>query len=475
MSFCQLGELRSVLEREALFMTRRTMTLANSSLAEKQTEIENYFNKLFKNVNYQKKEILTTKKIKVVARELKHFHQTNQTEVKEYLNYLFRHKKGNYKHIIRTSENYINLNNFDKLGILYKCSASNMMISIGCYKNIAKVTHTEANLKQINLFCLDIDYPGDYKLEQVLDGILNYCNIPTPNIVEYGHRMRLIYILAEPLLLNKAKTKLLKGYKFLGKCYCQMINDEFGYNAEPQSPTSFVRVIGSINSKDGSFIKFKKLSEEEYTMQELFDYVPETLIDASGNKEEWYDKWVVTSRKGKVTRVYNSYTLWNERLEWLDSIQCLIEKGNREGFLFVYLQALMWSNNFTGIEQLYQVNSRFSKPLLDKEVRSKFQANITKGKKYKLSNSKIEELVGMPLSKQASYKRRKREEQIKKGQADYQKMEIKRLAVQSLAKEGLSQRKIATQLGIALCVVNKLIHKETPYTIDDSRGRKRKD
>ena len=81
----------------------------------------------------------------------------------------------------------------------------------------------------------------------------------------------------------------------------------------------------------------------------------------------------------------------------------------------------------------------------------------------------------MPLSKQASYKRRKRAEQIKKGQADYQKMEIKRLAVQSLAKEGLSQRKIATQLGIALCVVNKLIHKETQYTIDDSRGRKRKD
>ena len=81
----------------------------------------------------------------------------------------------------------------------------------------------------------------------------------------------------------------------------------------------------------------------------------------------------------------------------------------------------------------------------------------------------------MPLSKQASYKRRKRDEQIKQGKAEFQLMEIKRLAVQSLHKEGLSQRKIATQLGINVRMVNKLVHKETPYTIDDSRGRKRKD
>ena len=80
----------------------------------------------------------------------------------------------------------------------------------------------------------------------------------------------------------------------------------------------------------------------------------------------------------------------------------------------------------------------------------------------------------MELSKQARYKRRKREEQIAKGKADFQRMEIKRLAVQSLHKEGLSQRKIAERLGINLSVVNKLVHKETSYTIDDSRGRKRK-
>lgn len=55
-------------------------------------------------------------------------------------------------------------------------------------------------------------------------------------------------------------------------------------------------------------------------------------------------------------------------------------------------------------------------------------------------------------------------------------MELKRLAVQSLHKDGLSQRKIAEKLGITLSVVNMLVHRNEAYTEQNTaRGRKRKD
>lgn len=68
------------------------------------------------------------------------------------------------------------------------------------------------------------------------------------------------------------------------------------------------------------------------------------------------------------------------------------------------------------------------------------------------------------MSRQADYKRRKRQEQIQNGQAKFQQMETCRLAVQACKERGLSQSRTTAQTGIHLSKVKRLWNRTAPYT-----------
>lgn len=399
----------------------------------------------------------------------KRLHYTDSTALQEYMDDLYSHADTDgFRLVVKHRGGVLNLSGLDRLKVLYTLDGVDLMVSLGLYKGKRDVTHKEVNLAVLPLLCLDIDHEEGFTWRQALGAMLE-AGLPPPNWVEHGHRCRAVYILREPLeLVGKKRQKLLSGYRFLGKCLCRMLNDEFdGYHASPQPPTAFLRVPGTYNSK-GGVVEVEHTSAKEYTMQELFEFVPERLIDQSGNADEWRDQWVTKRESGNVLRVYNHYKLWTERREWLDGIQRSCDC--RELYLFVYAQALLWTNEYS-IEKLLEVNDRFPVPLPAKEVESKFRQNGAK--KYRLSNDTIETMLEVEgLYKQLSYKQRKRQEQIAAGQAKFQAMERDRLAVQGCKGESLSQSQTAKRLGLSVSKVKRLWNRTEPYTQQNFRRRK---
>lgn len=172
--------------------------------------------------------------------------------------------------------------------------------SLGSYHKSENPTRTLDNLQNIFAFGIDIDYSNGNTQAHPLDvyqHIIDHVSIPTPNYIEYGHCLRLIYIFREPLrLYSGSKEKMIKGFTFLQKCLCKMINEEFDYcdtmleslEAEVNPATNFFRIPGSINTKEKQTIQIKHLTDERYTIQEFFtEYIPEAYLNSSENKSSW--------------------------------------------------------------------------------------------------------------------------------------------------------------------------------------------
>ena len=229
----------------------------------------------------------------------------------------------------------------------------------------------------------------DYKNESIApldmyDYIMENVELPTPNYVEYGHRLRMIYLFKEPLRLFPAqRTKLLQGYRFLQKVFVDRINNElsFGnesFGAESNPPTSFFRIPGSVNTKDGSTIKIKKITNERMSMQEVFDeYVLTNETDKSACRDTWYDTWKVNyEKKHKIAGGFNSYRLWERRLALFESLQKDPQVGRKRLLFFVgcaYLQLGMAKDASDCVKLLLKFNHGLCNPLSEKDVISRFR------------------------------------------------------------------------------------------------------
>lgn len=400
----------------------------------------------------------------------KELHYERYESIEAYLKKLYSHTKGNFNYIVKHSSGITDIADLGRLKVLYNLSAYDLMLGIGRYKHMHGVTHTMTNLQELPLFCIDIDYSEEFAEEWTLSGMdpvdavlwhVQHAGLPEPNFVEIGNRCRLIYILAQPVELVKGnRQRLLSGYRFLGRCFCTLLNEECSQlGAAPHLPTSFIRIPGSINSKTGAVVRAQAVSGVEFTLQELFDFIPEELIYPNGKEAKKAPERVIGRAKNGVQKMYNSFQLWRERKAWLNAIQGQCEHC-RENFLFVYAQALLWTNEYEGVNDLISVNNRFKNPLKEKEIRSKFRTL----KQYKLSNKAIEERLGVCMTKQAAYKERKMQEKIAAGQARFQRMERNRLATQACKQQGLTQAKAAIATGISLSAIKRLWNRTEPYT-----------
>ena len=201
-----------------------------------------------------------------------------------------------------------------------------LMLSLNAFKTMKSARRS--NIFCINNLAIDVDYKKikefkDLTPIQVLH-LLEFDffdkTIPTPNLVEYGNQLRLIYNLSETVYIPKGRNNALVLSQRICKVFSERLKD---YGAEEQKLESYFRFINSINTKNNSEIKIiQYVNSKNYTLGELqeiwLDEIP-----------KWYKKIKKqTKSKSKVRKLHNVFSLNSNRLLDFEKIQAYLNLNN---------------------------------------------------------------------------------------------------------------------------------------------------
>ena len=169
--------------------------------------------------------------------------------------------------------------------------------------------------------------------------------IPTPNFIEYGNQIRLIYSIETCYI-----PKFIDNVVTLARRVSEVFSEELKeYGAEKQSLESYFRILGSINSKNGAEVKvFFYDDAVRYTLSELQELWLDEL-------PKWYKR-----RNGrvqapkKVVKLHNVYSLNCNRLRDFEKIQSYL---NSIGATELRARLCFQYRNYTLIKIKYQQNN----------------------------------------------------------------------------------------------------------------------
>jgi len=250
------------------------------------------------------------------------------------------------------------------------------------------VNTKQNNLFRINAWGIDIDYRHSGSELWRLSPLEMYAciedalrgEIPTPNYIEFGYQLRLVYILDEPISAAiKSGKALTRALKKIARVITDRINDELDCFAELQK--EYFRVPGSINSKDGSIVQIQKMSEEKYTVQELIEEYLPAWIPAKKN-----EKRKKKSSKRNSKRINGIETLQKRRMQDFETLRSY-PGIPREKLSFFYINA--WAQLHPDADwndasrRLTGFNAGFPMPLKEKELKSKLRTTWDKAYRYK--------------------------------------------------------------------------------------------
>jgi hypothetical protein len=209
---------------------------------------------------------------------------------------------------------------------------------------------TRSNLFCINAIPVDVDYKNIKELKdlephqviKLLEMDFFERKIPTPNFVEYGNQIRLIYSV-ETCYIPRFRDNVVTLARRISEVFSQELKE---YGAEKQNLESYFRIPGSINTKNGAEIK-------------VFSYDDAVIYTLSELQELWLDelpKWY-KKRKGrvqaprKVVKLHNVYSLNCNRLMDFEKIQSYL---NSIGATELRARLCFQYRNYTLIKLKYQ-------------------------------------------------------------------------------------------------------------------------
>lgn len=182
--------------------------------------------------------------------------------------------------------NILNSNKFRKEDFFY---------SLATYKTM--LSGEEDNIFSMHLISVDIDFKKIKRLKdktplEVFELLKNQefdKNIPTPNYIEMGHQLRLLYKI-ESVGATRPSKNLVKR---INKVFNERLID---YGGDTTRLTDYARIKGSINTKDNSVIDIFILEDvQSYKLQDLKDNWLNEI-------PSWYLTWKNKSNKGKVVK-----------------------------------------------------------------------------------------------------------------------------------------------------------------------------
>lgn len=330
-----------------------------------------------------------------------------------------------------------------------------MMYSLNCFNNMYK--GDEASLFSLQNIAIDVDFNKNlYSLSKALELVKKEMldnNIPSANLIEYGHRIRLIYTLEDVavtrkslLVYNKVANAIAKKIEYLG--------------ATAQPATTYARIMGSKNSKNNAIIDGAIFNPIVYKLRDLVNKVlPKLEYQASKN---------ISKRNSKVFRITNTYELNLDRLADLEKIQ-KIRPNDKELLCYLYRNYCLLANmsHDEAWEKTVAFNSKFPKPKrlnkLDSETKTLNRKQyLHKGETIlKLCEITLEEEEILQLKNIISKKEYMRRENIRVKKAYKEKLKLdgkmtksesinaEMAKIKSLLEEGFKQKDILEKLNIS--------------------------
>lgn len=339
-----------------------------------------------------------------------------------------------------------------------------IMYSLNTYNNMHSADNK--SIFSIHLIAIDVDFDKDqWSMDSCLAALeyeFSKNIVPTPNMLEYGHRIRLLYKVECVGATTKSKN--------LVKKVAEKIASELKeYGASAQPITTYGRISGSVNSKDGSVIKIKVIDKEPYMLRDLQNEVlePPKYLDRA-------------KRANGTTQIRNDYTLNKARKDIdLPKLQKIRDKGYREVLCFAYRNTckLLGMSDEEAKDAMLAFNANFDIPQKANKIEQDTR-NVNR-KQYLLPNKWFIRELGLSPEEEVTLKcetimsetekrRRKREynkehhrdnkEERNKKKREQYKMEKKvskkeelailRQKIRSLREEGFKNKEIAQELDL---------------------------
>ena len=358
------------------------------------------------------------------------------------------------------------INSFGKEDILF---------SLNPFRTMDRATRS--NLFCINAIPVDVDYKKIKELKdlephqiiKLLEMDFFESKIPTPNFIEYGNQIRLIYSI-ETCYIPKFRDNVVTLARRISEVFSQELKE---YGAEKQNLESYFRIPGSINTKNGAEVKvFSYDDAVKYTLSELQELWLDEL-------PKWYKK-----RKGrvkaprKVVKLHNVYSLNCNRLMDFEKIQSHLNSIGvtelRARLCFLYRNYILIKNKYQNgelkaedyefaKEEMLKFNNKFNEPLRGHIIES--ATRVVNYRQYLYKNETLIDFLELDyelcerLGLESIYKIKTRQEiEREKYQkklksegklSEKDKIAERRAKIKDLLAQGLKQKDICSQLDIS--------------------------
>jgi hypothetical protein len=370
---------------------------------------------------------------------------------------LLNKKTGSYyTYNVQSLKNEYKLHGILEKSELFKENVD-IMFSLNTYNNMYKVN--DNTIFSIHLLAVDVDFD---KSEMTIDQCLKMLEyefdntVPEPNLIEYGHRIRLMYKVECVGATRKSKSLAKKITRKIAKKLKK-------YGATDQPLTTYARILGSINSRDNSTIQVKILNQYPYQLRDLQNEV----LD----KPEWFEK--VQKEGKKVAVLKNDYGLNLARLRDLEKIQKIRQEGYRELLCFLYRNHCILSgmSKKEAREKMLKFNSNFDVPLKENKVEQDTR-NVERHP-YRLTNEWIldklgitqeeekmlhlETIISEEEKKRRNNEREKERYRKKNPVSKKEKITVLRQKIKSLKEQGFKNKEIAQELDLPIKTLERHI------------------
>ncbi len=290
-----------------------------------------------------------------VVRELDRYSKSEIEECSELLKYIYMNDDECFVRVLNkvTGKNKVyptsSLKDPMKLRqVINSFGKEDILFSLNPFRTMDRATRS--NLFCINAIPVDVDYKKIKELKdlephqviKLLEMDFFESKIPTPNFVEYGNQIRLIYSV-ETCYIPRFRDNVVTLARRISEVFSKELKE---YGAEKQNLESYFRIPGSINTKNGAEIK-------------VFSYDDAVIYTLSELQELWLDelpKWY-KKRKGrvkapkKVVKLHNVYSLNCNRLMDFEKIQSYL---NSIGATELRARLCFQYRNYTLIKLKYQ-------------------------------------------------------------------------------------------------------------------------
>ncbi|PGL14389.1 replication protein [Bacillus cereus] len=234
-------------------------------------------------------------------------------------------------------------------------------LSLNAFEHGSRKT---ADLKQIRNIGVDLDFykiglSKEYVIKQLHDFVFSG-SLPCPNIIMNGRGVQLVYSIS-----GGAAPQMAYLTQYITNHFVKMLMP-LGADGSCSDLSRVFRLPYSTHGKTGKQITVDLWTEKEYSLQELYEYVPPLEKKRKPKRKGMLT--TLPARKG-VMDLYSLNTKRKADLEMIVELRSgVIENRNDLTYIYSFTTALIVKNQAATLEMTFQLNAKLADPQPKKEV-----------------------------------------------------------------------------------------------------------